>query len=177
MHEIRIDKAINREKLIHELSEVSQKWVLYPDNITVLAEADVAVVQGVYDAHTDTPTVEQAIRLARQSLSDGAVTSKQLWPLIKAFNDALEGTVKELAPTATAQEMFDAGYASWRALYDNIDNPLVIGYINGYSAMFNNPDDGFSLAIEPDELTNSYKHQFVTTMRDFLEYITDRAQT
>lgn len=120
----------------------------------------------------DSVLANQANISAKQALSDGAVTSKSSWALIKAFNDALE-SVFESFGSITTQEYFDLGYTSWRTLYDNL--PLEMqGRIQGFNTLFQNPSDNFSFT-EPQSVNNGYKTEFMNRIRDFLEYITDRA--
>lgn len=145
-------------------------YVLIEDDAT---QPEIDTIMAVLTNHDSSPTTEQASELAKQALADGAETSKKSWAIIQAFNDSLEAEFANFG-TATEQQYFDAGYTAWRTIYDGL--PVdVQGRIRGFSHLFLNPDDSFSF-IEPTTPDNAYKTHFMLCIRDFLGYITDRAQ-
>lgn len=165
-------KEINASVLEQEMSGYST-WQgfkgigdTYHAIVTDLSEQ--SAIQATFDAHdANILTPEQEAEIARKALSDGATFSKLAIPLIKTFNDALEvlffnGTIG----LANA-------YTSWRTIFDALPMDTKMRII-GYNNAFN--DATYSLAVEPDPLTDDYRVWFNRTIRDFLEYITDRSQ-
>ena len=145
-------------------------YVLIEDDAT---QPEIDTIMAVLTNHYSSLTEKQQSDQAKQALADGAVTSKRSWAIIRAFNDSLEVEFANFG-SVTMQQYFDGGYNAWRTVYDNLPLDVQIR-IRGFSHLFMNPSDSFTFA-EPQNPSNTYKKHFMLCIRDFLSYITDRAQ-
>ena len=137
---------------------------------------ELGLIQVVINSHDATPDATQQLKNLTKSvmvqMAISAETSLQIGWIVGSFNSALED-IRSAYVDETPQELLDASYAAWRIIYDALAAPIQADMVL-FSAFFNDPAG--NTYTEPETVTSAYKVWFNVSIRDFLEYVTDRLQ-